>query len=153
MTPVSRNEPRDQLAALLAEQLYDRGEYVADWPEDERELHRNGFPDAWTDFRSRTEAVQKLRYKKAADAVIAFTGGWRPPPRVIETAEELDALPELAVIRTDEGRVFEKVGSFPDPDQFGYRSDWMGMDSEFTLGTDEIDDLPATVLWSPEEPK
>ncbi|MFE7744414.1 hypothetical protein [Nocardia sp. NPDC057455] len=59
---------RDQLAALLAEHLYDRGDYVPDWPEDERDLHRD--PDAWNSFDERREKVQRLRFEKAADAIL-----------------------------------------------------------------------------------
>ncbi|MGY1946626.1 hypothetical protein [Nocardia asiatica] len=60
---------RDQLAALLAEQLYDRGSYVPDWPKDERDLHRD--PDAWNSFDERRAKVQRLRFEKAADAILA----------------------------------------------------------------------------------
>lgn len=70
------NEIRDQLAALLAEQLYDRGQHVADRPEDERELYRDRTGHAWTDFADRAAKIQALRYRKCADALIA--AGWRP---------------------------------------------------------------------------
>jgi hypothetical protein len=59
---------REDLARLLAEQLYDRGEYVPDWPEDEKTLHRDH--TAWTDFADRETKVQALRFQKAADAVL-----------------------------------------------------------------------------------
>lgn len=88
------NEIRDQLADLLAAHLYDRGQRVAEWPEDERELHRDH--GAWTCFADRHEKVQTLRYRKAADELLA--AGWRPPARVIETAEECAALPVGTIV-------------------------------------------------------
>lgn len=67
---MTRDMPiRDPLADLLAEHLYDRGEYVRDWPADEQALHRD--PDAWTDWTDRAGKVQQLRYRKAAAAIRA----------------------------------------------------------------------------------
>lgn len=145
---MSSTEPRDQLADLLAEHLYDRGEYVADWPEDERALQRD--INAWTDFRDRAEKVQRLRFEKAADAVIAFTGGWRPPPRVIETPEELDALSTgTAILASGEvylGRRLEVDGAAPILWYWAFGV--LGRTSVMVLAAcgDGV-----TVLWEPEE--
>jgi len=71
--------------------------------------------------------------EKCSDAILA--AGWRPPARVVTTVDELDALPELAVIRDREGIVAEFA--------FGM---WFSSDGRvFGLR------LPATVLWEPEE--
>ena len=57
----------------------------------------------------------------AADAVIA--AGWRPPPQVITTAEELDALPIGATILLERGVVAQAVGGEEDIAALG----WMGI--------------------------
>ena len=68
-------------------------------------------------------------------ATAILDAGWRPPARGVTTVEELDALPELAVIRDSEGTVAELA--------FGM---WFSSDGRvFGLR------LPATVLWEPEE--
>lgn len=57
---------RDVLAALVpAPQV---SEYVADWPEDEREFHRHG---EWTSFTDRREQLDQMRRYKVADAILA----------------------------------------------------------------------------------
>lgn len=88
-------------------------------------IDRGMCPETPDDVRSTEDAI--------ADAVLA--AGWRPPARVATTVEELDALPELAVIRDSEGTVAELA--------FGM---WFSSDGRvFGLR------LPATVLWEPEE--
>lgn len=68
----------------------------------------------------------------------------------IRTIEQLDALPVGAVVRTDEGRVAvktEEVRRRPDRS----RSWWSVADEdEFDLSSDELDDLPALLLWHPD---
>jgi hypothetical protein len=59
---------RELLHQTLSESLFDRGPNVREWPEDERDLHRN--PD-WSSFTERAAAVEALRFQKAADAVLA----------------------------------------------------------------------------------
>lgn len=72
---------------------------------------------------------------------------------VIETVEQLDALPEGAVIRTDEGRVAVKSG-YSWGNASGYASWWSTADEEeFDCGSDELDDLPARVLYTPDGAK
>lgn len=47
----------------------ERERNVPDWPEDERDLHRNGFPEHWQDFASQHDAVTALIRRKAARAI------------------------------------------------------------------------------------
>lgn len=64
--------------------------------------------------------------------------GWRPPVRVITSAEELDALPDRTIIRSGYDTAAQKsedVWEFP---------------NEVGQFTSEAVDLPATVLWQPE---
>ena len=72
-------------------------------------------------------------------------------PRTISTVEELDALPEGSVIRTSgvedecDPRVAIKSGFW------NSESEWFTADdSEWCLSSDELDDLPATVLYEPQ---
>jgi hypothetical protein len=70
------------------------------------------------------------------DAVLE--NGWSPPARVIESAEDLEALPDRTVIRTGYDTAAQKsddVWEFP---------------NEVGQFTSEAVDLPATVLWQPE---
>ncbi|WP_280320060.1 hypothetical protein [Nocardia wallacei] len=77
--------------------------------------------------------------------------GWRPPPPAVEGMAELDALPVGAVVRTEQGRVAVKAEQFDEPTIQGAFSWWdeTGVD-EIGVGSDELDDLPATVLWLPD---
>ena len=87
---------RDTLAALIADLGYDldRGPRVADWPEDEREYHRRV---DWPSFEARAAAMQVYRRDQLAGSILA--AGWRPPPQVITTAEERDALPAGCMVK------------------------------------------------------
>jgi len=85
---------------------------------------------------------------KAVERILA--AGYRKP-RVITTAKELDALPVGSVIRTSghedhyDPRVAVKTGFWKT------ESEWEVADSDdFCLDSDELDDLPATVLYEPE---
>lgn len=72
---------------------------------------------------------------RAADAILA--AGYRKP-RTITTAEELDALPDMSVVRTSAGTIANIVGH--DAYFFGYeKSAHRGVLA-----------LPATVLYEPE---
>jgi len=74
-----------------------------------------------------------------AAAVIA--AGWRPPARRIETVEELDALPDMAIIRDCLGNVLEAAVH----DQDGLIEWW-------ATGSDDDDypvTFPAWVVWEP----
>lgn len=82
-----------------------------------------------------------------ADALLAV--GYSKP-RTITTAKELDALPVGSVIRTSgidfqtEARVAVKTGFWMN------ESEWEVADAEdFCLDSEELDDLPATVLHEP----
>lgn len=89
----------------------------------------------WQDARLIARAVLEAGYRK---------------PRTITTEAELDALPEGSVIRTsgaDEWlpRVAVKTLSMTTT------SYWSVADTdEWELTSDELDDLPATVLYSPD---
>lgn len=67
------------------------------------------------------------RCVKAADAVLALL-----QPHTIDSVEELDALPHLSVV-LDSGGFPRQIDAHNDPAP----SEWI--------------DLPATLLWSPEE--
>jgi hypothetical protein len=44
-------------------------------------------------------------YRALGCLVIELTAGWRPPPRVIETPEQLAALPGGVIVRDDQGTI------------------------------------------------
>jgi hypothetical protein len=71
----------------------------------------------------------------------------------ISTAEELDALPVGVIIRTTTGRIAEKLSNDHAPDRNGFVSEWYEIGSEFSVGNDELDDLPAQVVYTPENPE
>lgn len=73
-------------------------------------------------------------FELLAHAVLA--AGYRKP-RTITTRGELDALPRLSVIRSDEGAVFER------------HTMWHEAGSRDLMYTSGIA-LPATVIWEPE---
>jgi len=83
---------RDDLAEVLAYTLYERSQWVREWPADEAALHRDH--NAWEDFAERAAKVRALRFQKAADAIISL--GWRPPTQDGEQAS--DDLGHLAEI-------------------------------------------------------
>lgn len=109
---MSEREERDLLARIINEHM------EADVPETVADKHEPVDADY-----------------AMADAILA--AGFRPPARVVTTVEELDALPEQAVIRDREGTVAELA--------FGM---WFSSDGRvFGLR------LPATVLYEPKEGK
>ncbi|WP_280201293.1 hypothetical protein [Nocardia cyriacigeorgica] len=73
--------------------------------------------------------------------------GWRPPARVIETAEELDALPNGTIIRDADGDVFEASA---DGRVFWATLPDSGWHTDHGFAADELT-LPAVVLWEPEQ--
>lgn len=75
-----------------------------------------------------------------ADAILA--AGWRKP-RVVETVEELSALPNGALIRDANGEVAEhRIGA-------GWEY-WVLLASEEAY-TSSMFRFPPTVIWTPEE--
>lgn len=84
-------------------------------------------------------------------ATAILDAGWRPPARVVTTEEELDALPVGSIVRDVFGEtwtLYEGLDDGIDPyDPTNYR--WaIGINGNYaTWATD----LPATVLWEPEE--
>lgn len=109
--------------------------------------------------------IQRFRYEKVRAALVAE--GWRPPPRVIETVAELDALQPAqevidsgrsgatcfaAVIEDAKGRIFERdVDNLHDEVNEGRHTGWWITGH----GRDDIDSTwvayPVTVLREPEE--
>lgn len=86
--------------------------------------------------------------EKCSDAILA--AGWRPPARTITTVEELDALAVGAVI-------MEGDHGTPDDTGWGFKT-MPGVFHRFPDGWyvvagigERAPDLPATVLWEPEE--
>ncbi len=75
-----------------------------------------------------------LDFNRLAERILA--AGWRPPARVIETYEELNALLNGAVVRDDYGTVFERC-----PGQ----GMWFMTGDEMPQGVA----LPVTLLWEP----
>jgi hypothetical protein len=71
-----------------------------------------------------------------------------PDPRRVETAEELDALPDHTVIRDADEWVFEKLNYSNDrTGESFWAAPAIDPDSDdYNIGPD----LPATVLWTPE---
>jgi hypothetical protein len=68
--------------------------------------------------------------------------GWREPVRVIETIEELDALPAGTIVRDVEGNAAQRRPSGGHP---FYEAGWY-------FGVEYVGKvimLPATVLWEP----
>jgi len=78
-----------------------------------------------------------------------FAEAWREV-RMISTVEQLDALPIGSVVRTTEERVAVKTGERWG-NQSGHGSWWSVADEdEFDLSSDELDDLPALLIFHPD---
>lgn len=86
------------MAEMLAEALYDRGNDVRQWPEDERDLYREV---SCVSFMAAHMAVAKLRFEKAA-AVLAANGYGK-----LEDAWEEGASAGLSC-DSDRGETFSK---------------------------------------------
>lgn len=83
----------------------------------------------------------RLNPGDAADAILA--AGYSRP-RVVETVEQLEALPEDSIVLDACGCAYRKDGSG--------RTVWLGFGDEAALDWTCVD-LPATVLYVPEEAK
>lgn len=118
---MSDNTTRDQLAADLTAAL---GDYIVEW--------------CCADHPPVLEGV--LEPSIPADRLLAK--GWRPPARVIETAEDLDALPNESAIVIDR-IAFQKFGGW-----------WHSGREATPLHSEQLIDLydgaTATLLWQPE---
>ena len=132
----------DKLALLLAGHLYDRGSDVRLWPADEQALHR---ADHWRSYDERAAAVRRLRFEKAAKAVIA--AGWQPPDRVIYTVEELEALPAESFVQV--------ISAAEDPEEpqaivwlKELDDEWVESGSAIRHPATAVG-LPAWLRWSP----
>lgn len=139
---MSSTEPRDQLADLL----YKEGAYCGN-----------------CDYESRCRECDKVL---DGYATAIRKAGWRPPPRRIETAEELDALQPAAeivrardednnlvvpaLIRGADNFVFERVTTRVDLLRHEHRSHWWQPGAPLPRRSDELA-YPVTVLIEPEE--
>lgn len=75
---------------------------------------------------------------EAAEHVVTVLG-WRPPARIIDSAADLDSLPDGSIIRMRYGTAAQKVDeAWEIPNEVG-------------RCLSEAIDLPATVLFEPEE--
>lgn len=93
--------------------------------------NKRGYPMPTTD--DARKALRELGVNSAARVA-------KPQERWVETSEELDALPEGAVIRDAEERVLER-----------WDAGWL-MTGQEEYVCDDID-LPALVLYTPKEPQ
>jgi hypothetical protein len=70
--------------------------------------------------------------------------GWRPPARVIETVDELEALPEMVVITAPQWRGGEALT------KWSTERDYWAAPGTVTCIPSHYIPLPATVLWTPD---
>lgn len=119
-------EPRDMLAQIINEH---RANLVHDrWT-------CSKCPD-WTSTGAGWNAHEEIR-EHIADVILA--AGWQPRGCVVTSAADLDALQDNTIIRTRYGTAAQKVDeAWEIPNEVG-------------RCLSEAIDLPATVLWSPEE--
>jgi hypothetical protein len=68
MLPAEAESPADLREAIAAAIDVERGNHVADWPEDERAFFRHA---GCADNTDRAEKLRALRYRKSADAILA----------------------------------------------------------------------------------
>ncbi|WP_305780045.1 hypothetical protein [Nocardia nova] len=153
---MSSNEPRDQLAALVADQGIDlrRDIPIGGWPDDEAALYTEMAPEKhtparvnWLGQEARRAAIQRLRCEKLADSLLSE--GWRPPHRRIETAAALSDEPDgtvlrfrggvVAAVNTANGHWPGRVRTLESPVDHWHLSDG------------DTDLFPAVVLWEPKE--
>jgi hypothetical protein len=95
--------------------------------------------------------------KLCADAADAILAAGYVKPRTVDTFEELQALPIGSVIRTaghtcDHGAKFPpRIAEKTSMDHAGEVHYWTCLDDALgDAASDELDDLPATVLYMPE---
>jgi hypothetical protein len=83
----------------------------------------------------------KDRYRWDAQAALEAAAPHLMAPRVVETVEELDALPEGVMVRTDAGFYMKEAL------RHGY-STWVTTNEQYYFKTDDIP-LPAKVIYTP----
>ena len=130
------NDTRDQATELLASAEYSRLTGLANSPD-----------GPWSIAPENIRANWRQSFIRCGE--ILAEAGWTPPARVIETIEELDALPVGAVIRYWDSPHAEP-GVWQRADCPAHESPWWictGVETPFD--TAEIP-LPVTVLWMPE---
>lgn len=151
---VCSNENERSMAAELLEarsKLAEHGTVAIEWlaahrrvAELERQLREEGNSVGRLEDQLRTACTE------GADARARVAELEATRPRVIERAEDLDVRPIGTVVRTDRGRTAEKTTDGYSSPCGRFHSGWMLTQSdEIECGTDELDDFPITVIWSP----
>jgi hypothetical protein len=165
---MSSNEPRDQLAEIIerdtcmpftskmaAASILASPELL-DMLTTYRQAQRlaehavpggESLQDRW---RQASAAARKSEHHWPADClaeaadVLDQMEGWRPPPRVIESIADLSTLPDETMLRTRLGYA-AIIGTHSEHGRGAYMTNLEGL----RMLSDN--DLPATVLWEPEE--
>lgn len=124
---MSDNEIRDQATELLASVEYTRI----------KELNRKQLHLAWADLGDDVHKIWHRSFTRHGAALV--DAGWRPPPTVISTRADLDALPDGTVVREPNGGVAVKS------------EDCWELPNTIGQYTGDAINLPVTVLYMPEE--
>ncbi|WP_343466370.1 hypothetical protein AAI421_14545 [Rhodococcus aetherivorans] len=117
----AREELAHDIAAALDESSEEYGGYS-----DTKSVSWATLDGKW-DLRETADHLLKAGYRK---------------PRIITTTEERNALPDMTVVRSSNGVIWER---YKDPD--GIRDHW----AQPTASVTGFPSLPATVLYTPEE--
>lgn len=83
-------------------------------------------------------------------AVKILFAGWRPPLVVVNTVEELDALPDGAIVQHANPLFSEGYYKFVDEDDLDDPFVWSTPGADGWFASDKVK-LPATVLFTPTE--
>lgn len=119
----------DQTPELTAQRI---GESLAESLADRLGVDPASFADALG------TADEATTYRALGRIVVDLTDGWRPPARVIETDEQLAALPYGVIVRSEMGTIAARYDQtrgvcFGDERSFP----WVDLS------------LPATIVWEP----
>lgn len=153
---MSSNETRDQLAERAKQFLsgIGRGEWTVQEHRDSPHADPMYVVPEIDPYRNELNPIHCGEDRALAEFIAAAPGlirgllaereGFRPPPRVIETRAELDALPEYSIIRWEapDGLSRGMIERFD--------GGWWQPGNHARLTT-ELIPLPATLIWTPEE--